>query len=216
MLSFLLLLFPISLIVYCLAVKDRNKVPMICIGVVTGVLVSACKLFFTYTHRIIPDSFAENYVYYLLNQSLISLIVLFVVFCLISKDTWEYKIKYFFPLETAYFAIYLPFCVITQSEFYYQGYDILLKPAVYLAMLLQISFSLWYFYKGIVNKKPLFVILNFMLAAGYLVYPAVSDSLYAINYKFSLIVLFDVIFILLPVVHTVAVFIKNYILTASE
>ena len=98
----------------------------------------------------------------------------------------------------SFFAVYLPYCVITASEYYYQAYDLFLKPFIYLAMLVQISMCLISFYESIVNKKIVFAILNVLIVLCYLIYPAVSDALYVINHGFALILILGIVYTLVP------------------
>lgn len=198
MLLFLILLLPITLLAYSFYNKDKKVFFPILAGAFTSVIVCACRFFFTYEHRLIYDSFSDNFIYFILKQNLLPLVAVSLFFGLITRDTWEYKIRNFFPLICAFFAVYLPYCVITSSEYYYQAYDLFLKPVIYLAMVIQISISLISLYQSILNKKIGFAILNILIALVYLFYPAVSDTLYAINSNFALILIIGIVFSLVP------------------
>ena len=201
MLLFLILLLPVTLLAYALIKKDRTIILPIFAGLITASVVCACRFFFTYEHHLIYYSFAQNFVYYLVKQNLLPLVIVSAVYALISRDTAEYKIKNFFPLMCTYFAVYLPYCVITSSEVYYQSYDLFLKPVIYLAMLVQISMSLIAAFNGIKDHKNFSVIINGLLIIVYAFYPAVSDALYAIDYSFAIILLIGIIFSALPVLY---------------
>ena len=201
MLLFLILLLPVTLLAYALIKKDRTIILPVFAGLITASVVCACRFFFTYEHHLIYYSFAQNFVYYLVKQNLLPLVIVSAVYALISRDTAEYKIKNFFPLMCTYFAVYLPYCVITSSEVYYQSYDLFLKPVIYLAMLVQISMSLIAAFNGIKDHKILSVIINGLLIIVYAFYPAVSDALYAIDYSFAIILLIGIIFSALPVLY---------------
>ena len=199
MLLFLILLFPCAFIAYSFLVKDKKIILPAATGFLSAVIVCACRFFFSYEHRLIYSSFNENLIYYLIKQNLLPLLVVSVLVAVITRDTWEYRFNNFFPLMCSFFAVYLPYCVITSSEYYYQSYDIFLKPIIYLAMLVQISLSLISFYKCIVNKKVIFAILNVVIISAYLIYPAISDTLYAIDYSFGLILVVGIVYSILPV-----------------
>ena len=198
MLLFLILLLPIAFTAYTFTVKDKKIILPAIAGFFTAVIVCACRYFFSYEHRLIYSSFSDNFIYYLLKQNLLPLVITSVVIALITRDTWEYKIKNFFPVMCSFFAVYLPYCVITASEYYYQAYDLFLKPFIYLAMLVQISYSLISFYESIVNKKVVFAIVHVLIILVYLVYPAVSDALYIINYNFAIILSVGIVYTLVP------------------
>lgn len=200
MLLFLLLLLPAALLTYALIIKNRAIILPIFAGIITASVVCACRFFFSFEHHLIYYSFAPNFIYYLVKQNLLSLVIVSAVYALISRDTAEYKIKNFFPLMCSYFAVYLPYCVITSSEFYYQSYDLFLKPVIYLAMLVQISMSLIAVYNGIKERKIICAIINCLLILVYALYPAVSDALYAIDYSFAVILIVGIIYSIFPVV----------------
>ena len=198
MLLFLILLLPCAFTAYCFIVKDKKIILPSLAGFFSAVIVCACRYFFSYEHRLVYSSFSENFVYYLLKQNFLPIIIVSVLFALITRDTWEYKVKNFFPLMCSYFAVYLPYCVISSSEFYYQAYDLFLKPFIYLAMIIQISICLISLYQSLVNKKIAFVILNVLIILIYLIYPAASDALYAINHGFALILILGIVYTLIP------------------
>ena len=198
MLLFLILLLPCAFTAYTFTVKDKKIIMPAATGFFTAVIVCACRYFFSYEHRLIYFSFSDNFIYYLVKQNVLPLVIVSILFALITRDTWEFKIKNFFPVMCPFFAVYLPYCVITVSEYYYQAYDLFLKPFIYLAMLVQISYSLIRFYESIVNKKVVFAILHALLILTYLVYPAISDALYVINYNFAVILSLGIVYTLVP------------------
>ena len=198
MLLFLILLLPCAFTAYSFYVKDKKIILPSIAGFFTSVIICACRYFFSYEHRLIYSSFADNFVYFLLKQNLLPLIIVCALFVLITRDTWEFKIKNFFPFMCMFFAVYLPYCVITSSENYYQAYDLFLKPVIYLAMLVQLSISLISFYQSIVSKKIFFSILNVLIILCYLIYPAVSDALYTIDQGFALILILGIVYSLVP------------------
>ena len=198
MLLFLLFLLPCALITYAFILKDKKLILPVFAGIMTSTIVCACRYFFSYEHRLIYYSFAGNFAYYLVKQNFLPLVLVSVLFALISRDTMEYKFKNFFPLMTSFFAIYLPYCVITSSEIYYQAYDLFLKPIIYLAMLAQISICLLQLWQAITSKKALFIVINILIILIYAIYPAVSDALYAIDSRFALILILGIVYSLVP------------------
>lgn len=198
MLLFLILLLPCAFTAYSFTLKDKKIILPATAGFFTAVIVCACRYFFSYEHRLVYSSFSENFFYYLIKQNFLPLVIVAALFALVSRDTWEYKVKHFFTLMCPFFAVYLPYCVITASEYYYQAYDLFLKPFIYLAMIVQISFSLMRLYETIVNKKIPLAVLHALIILLYLIYPAISDALYAIDYRFALILILGIVYILVP------------------
>ena len=201
MLLFLLLLLPVAYIAYAFIIKDRSIILPAFAGLVTAAIICACRFFFSYEHRLVYSSFSENLIYFILKQSLLPLLIVSVVYALISRDTAEYKCRNFFSLLCPFFAVYLPYCVITSSEIYYQSYDIFLKPIIWLAMLVQISLSLLAVYNGIKNKKYIQVVINCLIIIVFAVYPSVSDALDAIGYSSALILIIGIVFSIIPAAY---------------
>ena len=198
MLLFLILFLPCVFTAYCFIVKDKKIILPTAAGFFSAVLVCACRYFFSYEHRLVYSSFAENFIYYLIKQNFLPLVVVTLVFALVTRDSWEYKVKNFFALMCPFFAVYLPYCVITASEYYYQAYDLFLKPFIYLAMLVQISICLISLYNSLVNKKIFAAVINSLIILFYAIYPAISDALYAIDHAFAIILILGLIFSLVP------------------
>ena len=209
MLLFLFLLLPCAFTAYAFYSKDKKIILPSLAGFFISIIVCACRYFFSYEHRLIYSSFAENFIYFLLKQNLLPLVIVSVLLALITRDTWEFKIKAFFPVMCAFFAVYLPYCVVTASEYYYQGYDLFVKPFIYLAMLMQVSISLISIYQSITNKKIGFAIVHVLIALTYLIYPAISDTLYTINYSFVLILILGIVYTLVPFTLLVIQQIRN-------
>ncbi len=198
MLLFLISFLPIALIAYAFFIKDKKIILPVIAGLITAVVVCACRFFFTYEHRLVYDSFSENFIYFFIKQSLLPLFIVSAVYAIISRDTVEFKVKNFFPLLCTFYAVYLPYCVITVSEFYYQAYDIFLKPVIYLAMLVMIGSCLINAWAAISSKKIVFAVLDILIILVYAFYPAVSDALYAINYNCAVILAVGIVYSLIP------------------
>ena len=210
MLLFLLLLLPLSLLLYFFWMGQKKDVIAVFSGIISSVLVCAIKVFFTYSHRIVPFTFSENFIFYLCRLSCVPVIIVYAVFFLIVKDSIEYKIKTFFPLIIGFYMVYLPYSILSLSSSIYAGYEIFIKPIVYLAMICMGAFGINYFYKGIVQKKYLLSAAGACFFVVYLMIPAVTDALYAINYSYPLIILWDSIYIAIPLVFVLFFFIKSF------
>ena len=198
MITFLLLLIPFALALYCMWVKDkRDIIPAFC-GFISAVLLCAIKLIFTFPHRVIPFSFAENVTFYLVKLSLLPPVVLFLVFFFIVKDTVLYKVSAFFPLVASFYMVYLPYSIISYSGAIYSAYELFAKPLVYLAMISGLAIAVKCIYNSIISKKYLFTVVAVVFTSVYLVVPAITDALYAIGYKLGLLIVYDCLYMILP------------------
>ena len=209
MLTFLFLVLPLSLIFYYLFNKDSKFFGAMLVGVLCAVLLCAFKVFFTYSHRLIPDSFSENFVYYLLNESCLPLCGVSLIFFLIKKDSLENKTNLFFPLIAAFYAVYLPYLVISRTTSVYSGYAIFIKPVFYLAMIVQCALSLRCIFSSIKSKKIVFVAINLILIVAYLIIPAIIETLYAMNMSFVAVIVISAVFVIIPVVYLVLKMVKG-------
>lgn len=198
MLLFLLMLLPLALITYCLYARDRKILFPAAAGCFSAVIVCACRFFFSYEHRLVYDSFSENFLYSLLKQNLLPLVIVTAIFALVSRDTIEYKVKNFFPTLCSFFAVYLPYCVIAGTEYYYLPYDLFFKPVIYLAMLIQISLCIINAWKAFTEKKIAFAVIDILIILIYMIYPAVSDALYAIDQAFVIILIIGILYSFIP------------------
>ena len=173
------------------------------VGALCAVLLCAFKVFFTYSHRLIPVSFSENFAYYLLNQSCAPLCGVSLIYFLITKDSLENKINAFFPLISAFYAIYLPYLVVSGTTSVYYGYAIFMKPLVFLAMIVQCVLSLRCIFASVKSKKVVFAAINIVLIVAYLIIPAIIEALYAMNMSFVAVIILSAVYVIIPVVHLV-------------
>ena len=207
MLLFLFIVLPLALVVYYLFNKESNQeskffCPML-VGVLCAVLLCAFKVFFTYSHRLIPVSFSENFAYYLLNQSCAPLCGVSLIYFLITKDSLENKINSFFPLISAFYAVYLPYLVVSGTTSVYSGYAIFMKPLVFLAMIVQCALSLRCIFASVKSKNVVFAAINIVLIVAYLIIPAIIEALYAMNMSFVAVIVLSAVYVIIPIVHLV-------------
>lgn len=203
MLLFLFIVLPLSLVVYYLFNKERKFFCPMLVGALCTVLLCAFKVFFTYSHRLIPVSFSENFAFYLLNQSCVPVCVVSLIYFLMTKDSLENKINAFFPLISSFYAVYLPYQVVSGTTSVYSGYAIFIKPLVYLAMIVQCALSFRCIFSSIKSKKAAFVVINIVLIVAYLIIPAIIETLYAMNLSFVAVIILSAVYVIIPVVHLI-------------
>ncbi|MCQ2592136.1 MAG: hypothetical protein MJ188_05070 [Treponema sp.] len=209
MLAFLLLLLPFTLAIYCVWAKEPREIMSIFIGTLSAILLCAFKVLFTYSHRIVPYSFKENFLYFLFRQNCVPVIVVFLLFFLIVKDTAEVKINSFFPLLCSFYIVFLPYTVISGAFNVYTAYFLFIAPISCLAMLVQCAVSLHYIYENLLNKRYVLLALNIVLMIVYLILPAVFNALYYINYSIPLLLLYNILFAVFPLGFVLFMFILS-------
>lgn len=201
MLSFLFLLLPLAFLLYCIDKKDKQILIPALIGLACGIILCACRAFFSFSHRVIPYSFGQN-LGYIAIQDLIMPVVLCVAYYFISRDTWEYKVNCFFPLICSYFIVYLPYSVAAGTEsIVYSEYQIFVKPIICLVMIYQLAVDVKLLYEGIRDKYILKIILNVLVIILYIVYPLISDTFYIMGYPLLLIIGLAVVYTICPILH---------------
>ena len=179
MLLFLLLLFPVSLVLYFLFAREKKFSLVVFIGFFTGILVCAIHFIVSYAHRLIPDSFFQNYFYYFIKLSFLPMLLVPAGFCVLSKITWEYKAKAIFPLMASFYAVYLPYYIMSMTDSRYSLYDISLRPLIYLAMIIQISYSAKRLVYCIQEDNKSQKLKNIILIIVYMLFPAFADTCFA-------------------------------------
>ncbi len=181
MLTFLILLFPLSIASYCAVKKQKEDFIPICIGLISGILVCAFKIVFVYSHRLVPASFLENFLFYFINQTFLPVLVLYGVFVLVSKDDCNFKLQSFFPLMAAFYASYLPYTIIRNSTSVYLAFDIFTKPLLFLSLIINLSLLLTLIVNAKNNKNTKLFLLNILLFTIAIILPAVIETLHTLN-----------------------------------
>lgn len=118
MYSFLLLSIPAVTLCYCFCHSEydfRNFLIPIFFGVLAGILTSAVREFFIFSVRI-PEGSVIGNMMHLSKSTLFPCLVLCGVFTILSKDDELYKTAALFPLTASFYAVYLPYIVISGPE----------------------------------------------------------------------------------------------------
>ncbi len=199
MFIFSFIFLPLLLVWFCFDYKSQKLVPIISIGVIVSIIVCACQAFFTFAHRVIPYNFADNYFYLLFRQTVLPLVIVYGVFFLISKDEVQFKVDSFLPLLLSYYSIYLPYVIITTSEGLYSWFVLFFKPILFGAMLIQTAISIRYFYKFLIDKKVAMIIILVIISLLYISLPAVFETMFLIKMQTTLVIIFGVIYSLVPI-----------------
>lgn len=198
MLLFLLLLLPLSLIGYYLYKKDSKLIIVIAIGFLSSIIICAINFFFQFSHRIVPFSFWLNFVYYVEKLGLLPISIIYLIFILLTKDSFKDKIYFYIPLMLSYYMVLIPYNVISSTESnVYSGFDIFIKPIIYLSMIFGSGILLRQFYYSIEKKKVAFSVLSMFLVLVDILIPSVLESMNAISVSFVEILIFVIFYLLL-------------------
>ncbi len=188
------LLLPLVLAGWCSYKKDTRFVPVIFLGLLAGVLVCGFKAFFLYSHRIIPYSFGDNFLYLLIHQIVLPLFILYGIFCLWSKDSFVFKSEAFGPLILSFYTLYLPFTIISTADQVYTSFTILIKPALFSVMIMIIAFSLQQIERTFTLKKYAFTALWGLISILIICIPPVIESMYILDMNYILILLLSLLY----------------------
>lgn len=199
---------PVSLFIYFSVTGEKRFSTLSFTGFFIGMLVCAVRFIFFYSHRLVPESFLSNFLFYFIFICLLPMI-LYGVYVLLTKDSVEFKLKAFFPLMASFGAVYYPYYFLTMSGSLYTGYDLFFRPVIYLAMLAGIELAFVKIYEAFKNKNTLNKVLYIIMAVFYLVFPAIVDTSYIMNILFWLFAIFAVLYIAAPVVIYVLTKLKS-------
>ena len=116
MYAFLLLALPGAIVWHCTtnrSYKFKAFIPPVLLGVFSAVIICIIREFLLTSADIVEESFFLYFICDALNNTALPALILFAAFYFISNDKIKYKFLSIFPLEASFFAILLPFTVIT-------------------------------------------------------------------------------------------------------
>lgn len=176
------------------SLKAENKIInlLIVIGGVCGVLVSAITAVFSYMHRIPEYNFFSNFVYYVLRIYGLPMVLLFLVHIVCTKDDRLVRIKAFFPLVASFYAIYMPYIIVSSGNSAYAFFSLFIKPVLVLSMIFLCSRLVFNMYDGFAKKFIGKMIVNGILFIATVSFPAVLETMWLLH-------------ILIPVYYAAAV-----------
>lgn len=194
---------------YCLYAKDKKNVLVVFAGVFTGVVLCLLKVFFTFGHRVVPFDLTQNFMHYLIKETLLPSVLVYGVYAVVLRDKFTYKLNIAFPLLAAFYAIYMPYCVIGVTDSIYSAYNLFIKPTLYGAMTGIFAQSLSLCSKMVCEKKKMYFITLVLLGIGVsLVFPAISQAMYDINIHYTMNMLLSGVFIATALIWPVLKVIK--------
>lgn len=199
MYTFSILLLPLALSLYCVYTKRKSDTLIIITGVLTGFFVLACKEFFTFSHRIVLYSFGRNFTFLFFREALIPTAVLFTAFFFLSKDTKEFRIQAFFPLLASFYAVYLPYIVITGPEARV-FFTVFVKPWAFMTMLLSLGTGLE---TAVLNPSGKITsrILGIAVCVLGILLPSLTETFFLMGYPVIIRIVLVLVMTALPAVN---------------
>ena len=201
---FLLFSIPFILIWYILTATEYKWTSFIP-PVLTGMLIAtaACfiKEFFIFYSHTATASFASQFIYLSARDSLIPVTLLCAVFFFLSKDDWDYKAKSIAPLTLSFFAIYIPYFVITGKE-PQSAYLNIIKPVLFTSLSLTESILFSSTISSVKKKNSLSAVFIFSIAASLFI-PSLAESVWYYSMNTVIWILISILYISVPVLVTV-------------
>jgi len=180
MFVFMNALLPICAVFVWIRVHNSAIRIVIIAGFLAGVLVTTTRAALSFMHRAIPYSFMQNFLYYSVCEYILPAVALFVAYFLVAKDTTEFKVKSFFPLMTAFYAAYMPYCIIASADSFY-FFTLFGKPALILAMLILYSKTIVTLYKNVREKSKNKLVRSVILLGQAALVPPCVETLWLLN-----------------------------------
>ena len=181
MFLFMIVLLPVFALLYCIRSKDAAVRIVIIAGFLTGIVVTMIKAGFSFMHRIAPYSFFLNFSYLYLTQYILPAALLFTAYFFIAKDKTDFKIKSFFPLCTAFYSVYMPYCIIASVHTFY-FFSLFAKPVLLLSMLIICSDIIVYIRKEICAHSKAKAVLYSVMLAGAAVIPPSLETFWMLKF----------------------------------
>lgn len=200
MFLFMILLFP-TVLGFCAAHSDKKIYGfMIALGAVSGIAVCACSAVFSYMHRIPQYSLVINFFYYFLKIYALPLLLLYAAYFFVTKDSFDFRVKAFFPVVASFYAIYMPYCIIAASDASFSFFLLFVKPVVMLSMVFLSSLIAYRIYcRALENSVSRIVLLGFC-EFFVLALPALLEALWLMCLMLPVVYIAAVIYALVALI----------------
>lgn len=200
MFLFLILLFPTVLTFCCAHSAKKIYGFIVAVGAFAGIIASAGTALFAYMHRIPEYSVSSNFFYYFLKEYAFPMILVYALYFFTTKDSVEFRVKAFFPLITAFYAIYMPYCVIASSSAAFSFFQLFVKPVLMLSEVFIASLFIYKIYCAVSEKNVAgIVILSVLLLVNFFI-PSFLETMYLMCIALPVVYIAAVIFSLFALV----------------
>lgn len=199
MFLFLILLFPTALYFCCSHSSKKIYGFLVATGAFLGILASGGTALFSYMHRIPEFSVVSNFFYYFLKEYVLPLILVYALYFFATKDSVEFRVKAFFPVVAAFYAVYMPYCVIASSSAAFSFFQLFIKPVLMLSMVFMASFFAYRIFCAAVSRNIRKIVVLSLFALVMLLIPPALETM-------------ELLCIALPVVYILAAFFSLFAL----
>lgn len=199
---FALSILPLCLILWAITYGEKKYTIAFLTGLLSGVVVTSIKGFFTFSHRVIPYSFSENFIYLFVREALLPVLILYGIYVLLSHDEPEFKAKSFFPLVNAFYISFLPFIILSGNKAIHTHFELFLKPVIFEIMIFALSGAVKEFTACLKGSKKL-IFIPVIVALVYIAGPAFIETAFTIHLMPAVYISASAVFILLPAIPLV-------------
>lgn len=200
MFLFLILLFPTVLCFCCFHSTKKIYGFLVAAGAFLGILASGCTALFSYMHRIPEFSLCSNFFYYFLKEYALPLVFVYALYFFATKDSVEFRVKAFFPVVAAFYAVYMPYCVIASSSAAFSFFQLFAKPVLMLSEVFFASFFAYRIYCAAVSKNISKIIVLSFSALVMLVIPPALETMYLLSIALPVVYIVAAVFALFALV----------------
>ena len=155
--TFLFLALPCALIWYTLTnskYEPKAFIAPLLTGALLAIVSCAFQEFFTFSFQIRTESHIRTFISMLLKDTTLPVLVITAIFAFFCNDDNEYKSSAVFPLSGAFYAVFLPYHVMTGES--KAAFLLIAKPVLISAMLFAFTAFLQASFYALDNaKKPL-------------------------------------------------------------
>lgn len=152
---FLLVAFPAFFIGWLFAQPDYKRTsylfPIIS-GAIIAALVCTIKALFVFSKHTWTTFFLSGFIHLLFVEVLLPCALLYGAFLFFSKDDNDYRASSFLPLMAAFYAVFIPYRVITMSE-PLSVFPLFVKPIIYVSMVSYLSSIAFELFAAIDDKN---------------------------------------------------------------
>lgn len=181
---FSVLIIPCFLIWYVSAFtefKQKSYIPPVVIGLVTGCIFCFIKAFFFLSSHIWTTS-VSNAFWHIFTSDALAAIFIFAAWigACIKIDRWEYKLSMFLPLVLSFYAIYIPYDIIS-NRFNNTAFILFIKPVMYIFMCWLIQELIYLGWKKFRAGDRVAAIIQWALSVIPLILPSFSEACWTLH-----------------------------------
>lgn len=188
MLLFMLILIPAVLVFCGIRADDKTVVSVAAAGAVAGVLVSFVSALFSFRHRIPDFSFASNFFYYAAEEYVLPLILLYIAYFFITRDSLEFRLRSFLPVTAGFYTVYMPYRIISSSGASFSFFELFAKPVLFLSLLVLCAGTVLFIGKHACEKNIRFIIIDSAIMAAVLFVPPFLNALWLLKVMMPVVI----------------------------